>query len=285
MSEKMKTMAVIVAMMLFFPMGTLAQNDDFGAWFSASAVKKVDQRLNIGVEAEYRLRDDLKTSDRWSVGLDASYKVFPWLKASGGYTLLRDYNQKYTYYDDPDDDYDEDENGNPIPYGYTGKVKKAAEYWGTRHRFNVSLTGQWSVGRLDLSLRERWQYTYRPEKSVTRDYYSYDIDGNVTGVNIDTDDDGNVEEKTYKGKGKSVLRSRLMLEYNIPHCKVDPFVSAEAYNAWSLYKVRYTVGADWKITKPHTLSIYYRYQNVRNNDDIDDEPNIHIVGLGYKYKF
>ena len=281
MRDKMKRKATIVLIMLLLPLGTFAQSDDFGAWFSANVVKKIDQRLNVGVEAEYRLRDNLKTSDRWSVGLDASYKVMPWLKASAGYSLLRDYNQKYTYYDDEEDDYDDDGN----PYGYTGKVKKAAEYWGTRHRFNVSLTGQWSVGRLDISLRERWQYTYRPEKTVTRDYYSYDIDGNVTSVETDTDDDGNAKEKTYKGKGKNVLRSRLMLEYNIPHCKVDPFVSVEAYNAWSLYKMRYTVGADWKIAKPHTLSFYYRYQHVRGSNDFDSDPNMHIIGLGYKYKF
>ena len=44
--------------------------------------------------------------------------------------------------------------------------KKCAEYWGVRHRFNVSLTGSWKINRLELSLRERWQYTYRPEYTV-----------------------------------------------------------------------------------------------------------------------
>ena len=73
----MKRKAAIVLIMLLLPLGTFAQSDDFGAWFSANVVKKIDQRLNVGLEAEYRLRDNLKTSDRWSVGLDASYKVMP----------------------------------------------------------------------------------------------------------------------------------------------------------------------------------------------------------------
>ncbi len=218
----------------------------------------------------------MKTSDRWSMGVDGSYKVLPWLKASAGYTLLYDNNEKKSYYDDPEEDVDEDTGE---PYGYYGKLKRYAKYWGVRHRFNVSLAATYKIGRLDISLRERWQYTYRPAKTASRAYYTYDLDGNETSYTEDYD------EKTYKGKGKNVLRSRLSLEYNIPRCKVDPFVSAEAYNAWSLYKMRYTVGADWKIAKPHTLSFYYRYQHVRGNDNVDDEPNRHIIGLEYKYKF
>lgn len=275
MNDRMKMMIAMMAMVLL-PVGVQAQNDDFGMWFSAGVTKKIDTRWNVGVEAEYRLRDDMKTSDRWSMGVDGSYKVLPWLKASAGYTLLYDNNEKKSYYDDPEEDVDEDTGE---PYGYYGKVKRYAKYWGVRHRFNVSLAATYKIGRLDISLRERWQYTYRPAKTASRAYYTYDLDGNETSYTEDYD------EKTYKGKGKNVLRSRLSLEYNIPRCKVDPFVSAEAYNAWSLYKMRYTVGADWKIAKPHTLSFYYRYQHVRGNDDIDDEPNRHIIGLEYKFKF
>lgn len=275
----------IVVMMLLCPLGSFAQSDDFGAWFSAGVVKKIDKRFNVGVEAEYRLRDDLKTSDRWSVGVDADYKLTNWLKASVGYTFLNDNNEKndkYTYFDS-EDDIDEDTGE---PYGYYGKVKKIVinpNYWGKRHRFNVSLTGSIDIGRLNVSLRERWQYTYRPAKTVTRETYEYSY--SLDGVLYDDYPIINNEEKTYKGKGKNVLRSRLMLEYNIPHCKVDPFVSVETYNAWSLYKTRYTIGADWKIAKPQTLSFYYRYQHVKGSDDFDSDPNMHIIGLGYKYKF
>ena len=261
---------------MFLPMKMFAQSDDFGMWFSAGVEKKVSSRWSLGVEGEFRTRDNVKTADRWSIGVDGGYKVTDWLKASAGYTLLFDHNVKetYSYYDDEDD---EDE-------PWEGKIKRHrnANYWGARHRFNVSLTGSVTFGRLKLSLRERWQYTYRPEKTAMRDEYRYVYDMN--GALKDGYPTMTSEDKTYDGKGKNVLRSRLMADYNIPHCKVDPFASVEAYNAWSLQKIRYTVGADWKISKPHTLTFYYRYQNVRDKDD-DAEPDMHIVGLGYKYKF
>ena len=66
-----------------------------------------------------------------------------------------------------------------------------------------------------------------------------------------------------------------------PKCKVDPYASVELYNAkGGLQKIRYTAGADWKLTKQHVVSAFYRYI-----DSHDDDPNMHIIGLGYKYKF
>ena len=41
---------------------------------------------------------------------------------------------------------------------------------------------------------------------------------------------------------------------------------------------------DYKIKKQHVFSLTYRYQNVNDSDD-DNETNIHMIGLGYKYKF
>ena len=158
-------------------------------------------------------------------------------------------------------------------------MKRQAQYWGIRHRVYAGLQGSVDVGRFKLSLRERWQYTYRPEKTASRDFYEYD---GTTGELMELVKDES--EKTYKGKGKNVLRSRLQVDYDIPSCKVDPYASVELTNAWSVQKVRYTLGAEWKIRKVHTLNFYYRYQDIRN-DDFDSEPDMHILGLGYKYKF
>ncbi|MBQ2215658.1 MAG: DUF2490 domain-containing protein, partial [Prevotella sp.] len=60
--------------------------------------------------------------------------------------------------------------------------------------------------------------------------------------------------------------------------------SAEAYNSWSIEKIRYIVGADWKLNKKHVFTLDYRYQYLRN-DEPNGDPNIHIIALGYKYKF
>ncbi len=256
----MKTRILFLAMALL-PAIAFAQ-DDFGTVLSIGADKKINKKLSVGVEAEMRTRDDVKTVDRWSGGVDVSYKLLPWLKVSAGYTFLYDNNERTSYYDSTD---------KKVINGVVneGDKKKYAQYWGTRHRFNVSLTGSYKISGLELSLRERWQYTYRPEYTVDErwSYYNEEWDG---------------EEHTYSAKGKNVLRSRLQASYKFLDFPISPFANVEFYNSMELEKVRYQIGADYKINKQHRLSLFYRYQTV--NDD-DDEPNRHAIGLQYTFKF
>lgn len=237
--------------MLFLPLAAFAQSD-FGVWYSAGAEKKIDKKWTVGVEGEFRTRNNSCTADRWDFGVSAEYKVAKHLKASAGYDFLRDNNiEKITYHSDATPN------------------KWRPSYWGSRHRLHFDLTGSVDAGRVRLSLRERWQYTYRPSKTVKR----YDFDN------------APMEEETeVRGKGKSVLRSRLQTAWDIPHCKVEPYANVELFNSWSLTKTRYTVGADWKITKHHSVGLYYRYQDVRDNDE-DNEPDMHVIGASYKFKF
>ncbi len=279
-----RILLIVFLGLLFVQQPCSAQSDDFGMWTSVELEKKVNKKFSLGLEAEMRTRDDAGEMDRWSFGLSGSYKLTKWLKAGAGYTLLYDNNEKCSYYDEGDDV----EPGDPE----YGKIKRRAQYWGLRHRVYAGLQGSVDVGRFKLSLRERWQYTYRPEKSVTREYYEYYSDERYGPPGelmdgypmIEVDANGEPKLRTYKGKGKNVLRSRLQVDYDIPSCKVDPYASVELTNAWSVQKVRYTLGAEWKIRKVHTLNFYYRYQDIRN-DDFDSEPDMHILGLGYKYKF
>ncbi|MGN0069852.1 MAG: DUF2490 domain-containing protein [Prevotella sp.] len=236
---------------LFIPPKASAQGDDFGIWTSVGAEKKFNKKWSMEAEGEHRTRNNSKTIDRWAFGLDGTYKATSWLKISAGYTLLYDNNvEKVSVHED----------------GTFNNWRPS--YWGVRHRTNVSLSGSIDMGAFSFSLRERWQYTYRPEKTTQR----YDFDN------------AQWEDKIVSGKGKNVLRSRLQIEYNIPKCKIDPYASVELFNAWALQKVRYTIGADWKIRKKHVVGMYYRFQNV-NSDDDDNEPSTHVLGLNYKYKF
>ncbi len=262
----MRKLIGLVALGLFPMMGLaqdISEGDDFGTIISLEGVKKVNKKFGIGVEAEMRTRNDVKTVDRWSGGVSVDYKLFKWLKASAGYTFLYDNNERVSYYDEDD---------GKVTKGIVsvGDPKKYAQYWGVRHRFNVSLTGSYKFGNLELSLRERWQYTYRPEYTVDQRYSYYDEEW-----------DGN--EHTYRGKGKNVLRSRLQAEYKFLNFPATPYASVETFNAWNLEKIRYTVGADWKINKQNVVGLYYRYQHV--NGDSADEPNRHSIGLSYKLKF
>lgn len=242
-----------ILVLLMLPLVACAQSDDFGIWTSVSADKKINKKFSVGIDAELRSRDDASELDRWSVGIGGQYKLTKWLKASAGYSLLRDNNYKVTY------------------KATNGMPNKLAEYWGTRHRVNFSLTASQKLGNIELSLRERWQYTYRPEKTIDErwDYDDEEYDG---------------KPKTYKGKGKNVLRSRLQLGYDIPNSHFEPYISAEMYNAWSVQKMRYSAGIDWKVSKKTAVGVYYIYQSVHDDED-DNEPNRHILGLEYKLKF
>ncbi len=252
MERNIKIGSVLVTL-LFFQTSTAviqAQSDDFGMWYELGAEKKLSSKWNVGAEAEFRTRNNTKTVDRWSLGVNAEYKIFKGLKASAGYTFLNDNNPEEL-----------DLKSDGIRYN-----KWTPSYWGARHRFNVSLTGKMDIGRLGISLRERWQYTYRP----AADGKKYDFDEEAwTSV---------------KGKGKNVLRSRLQLDYDIPHWKLDPFFNVEMFNDKSgIQKMRYQLGVEYKIQKKHIFGLTYRYQTV--NDDDETEVNSHLLGLSYKYKF
>ena len=87
-------------------------------------------------------------------------------------------------------------------------------------------------------------------------------------------------KKPRTAKDRLILRSRLTVEYNIRGVPLNPFVSVDYgcglnYHAW---KMKYTVGMDWKVNKMHKITLFYRYQH--ENDD--DEPNGQLIGLGYK---
>ena len=248
----------ILFVLALLPVFAFAQ-DDFGTSLAVSAEKKFDKKFTVGIEAEMRTRNDMKTVDRWLGGMSASYKLTSWLKFSASYQFIYDNNERVSYYDAED---------KKVVKGTVkiGDPKKCAQYWGTRHRFNVALTGTYKMGNLGLSIRERWQYTYRPQHTVDERWSFYDEDW-----------DG--EEHTYSATGKNVLRSRLQASYKIKDFPATPYANVELFNAMALEKVRYNIGADWKINKKNEISMFYRYQKV-NSDDT--EGNIHLIGLEYK---
>ena len=239
---------LMLCVALLVPMSALA--DDTGMIVSAGAEKKFNKKGGIGIEAEFRSRNDFRTADRVSLALVGQYKINSWLKADAGYQLLIDNNiEKLSLHEE----------------GTFNNWRPS--YWGTRHRVYASLTASQKWQRVTFSLRERWRYTYRPAKTTTR----YDFDGNEW------------EDTQVRSKGKHTLRSRLKADWNIPKSKFSPWASVELFNSLSFDKMRLQLGTDFALTKKHTFEVFYRYQYVNSNDDGDE--NIHYLGLGYKFKF
>lgn len=221
--------------------------DDFGLWLGAGAEKKLGSGWSIGIDGEWR------TADRVSVGLSATYKIAKWLKATGGYELQ-----------------DVRSDG-----GLTGTGNYYnSTCWHLRHRLFAGLTGTWKTGRWKFSLRERWTYTYAPSYERHR-----------MTMNSELATYGEVTTKEVDAKAKNVLRSRVGVEYDIPKCPLAPYGSVELYNAWNVEKVRYTLGAEYKLNKQNTLKIYYLFQDRKSHDDDEPAADLHVLGVSYGVTF
>ena len=232
----------------------IALADDTGLQLSLAADKKISKKFGLDIEAEFRSRNDFRTVDRFAVAFGADYKPLKWLKADISYQFIVKNNQeKITF--NPDGNYN---NWRP-------------SFYGTRHRFNVSLTASYRLGRVNFSLRERYRFTYRPPHKATR----YDFDNAMW------------EDVTVSKKHNHTLRSRLKIAYDIPRSKFQPWTSFELFNDIKLCKTRFQVGLDYTIRKQHEFSVYYQYQYIAPGDDDEDDLKInsHMLGLGYTFKF
>ena len=241
----------VIVLMILLPIGVQAQNDEFGTWTGVSLDKKLSKQLTLGTELELRTGNNLKNIDRWSAGISLDYRLAKWLKAGAGYTYLYDYHpEAYTYQDDGD------------------LNKRTMTYFGSRHRLNVSLTASKDFGKLSVSLRERWQYTYRPEQANKRMDYQHSDLGYSYPV---------------KGKATNMWRNKLQLKYKATRL-LQPYLYGETYVGGSGFdKLRLSLGTELKLSKQSSLNVGYVYQKVY--DDDDEEGNKHVFSIGYKYKF
>ncbi|MCD8032618.1 MAG: DUF2490 domain-containing protein [Bacteroides sp.] len=214
-------------LLLGMPLFAYGQSDDFGIWTSAGARKRLFPGLVAELEGEFRLRDNLKETDRWGVAADLSYRIIPYLKVGASYNLIRFHHEK--------------------------------RGWETRHRYSLYGVGSYDWNRFTLSLRERYQHTYKVGVSST----------------------------AKRANPKDVLRSRLKLEYDIRKSPFSPYASVELFHTLNdpqgngLEKIRYTAGTGYKLNKRNRFDFYYHYQDQAD----DDETNGHILGIGYQYRF
>ena len=243
---------IVLAVLMTATVTEMRAQDNLGLWAEVNVEHKVSKRLEVGGGIEVRRRDFFRDPDRISVGVDVAYKLTDWLKLNGGVTLMEDNR-----------------------YKVSGNLSKYAEYWSPRARFFLGLTASQSFGDFTLSLRERWQYTYRPEMTVNR-YWTY----------TDEDDDAYEGEfadtHTFGAKGKHAWRNRLQLKYKLSKMW-RPYVNIETNVSHGLEKIRYAAGTEIRLTKKHVFDLRYLYQQTPNDDD--DEGDRHIIGLGYTYKF
>ncbi len=282
-----------IGCLLLASAAAVAQSD-FGVWTSIEASTKLNKQLELSLEAEYRTQDMSTLSERIATGISLSYKnkKIPFLKADVGYSVMSMYGMGETaikYRTDDDGNFEMDDEGNLIPK----HMNVDSPYWYTRHRATASLTGSVKWGRFKFSLRERYQFTHRMRSYCDRERWYYDPyhkmfpeDVPEYYVDDDPESDGySYMTDTKKAKSDHKLRSRLSVSYDIKQCPFEPFAEVEVYNeldnAFAYDKIRYTVGADYKINKEHKLTFYYRYQDYADIDEVSG----HVLGIGYAFEF
>lgn len=104
---------------------------EFGGRLSVSIDKKLARSLHISLEEEIRMDNNFGSFDRFHTTLGLSYKVNDYLKLGVGYAMIN-------------------------PYSSSDGAFKSS-----RHRLMLDATGSLRFGDWRLSLRERFQATYR----------------------------------------------------------------------------------------------------------------------------
>ena len=243
--------------------------------------KKISKGMSAGLEARYHQTDDFQRTDRWSLGVSLSKRLYRneaktfSVKSAVGYKFMKVYNDWSTKYkgdlaiavnNDLDPQYYIDNN-------YDFNLNNS--YVETRHRVTASVQAAAEFGRFKISLRESYQFTHRDSADFVKDKYRYE-DNSWT---VKSSPDGKSPSNS------NVLRSKVNMDYDIPHWKLDPFVSYEMFNgiddSFKIEKSRITAGVEFSINKKHNFEVAYLWQNQHD----DDEPAGSFICFDYTLEF
>ena len=238
------------------PTPTDVNTEDLRGRIEGSFEWDIIDDLSIEAGLQLRLKDNFSSVDRTQTSFGINYEVCKYFDIGADYILINRYDATTKAWERP------------------------------RHRINLNFEGSVNVGRVEISLRERLQTTFRTD-SVNR----YE-----------------------KMNPEMILRSRLMAEYNIRHSRWSPYILFELHNTLNApavvnnyksdpysidnYITRYRtgVGVKYRIRRNHRLDFYYYFDYDRtynidykgNKGDlkgyIRENEMRHIFGISYKFK-
>ena len=254
-------------------------NDDMGMDLSVGVEKKLTQTLDIDLEYNLRTQDNTSQLERMGLGVGLGYKLVNTKKFNVKFNVGFEYIYKYTLKSTEDKYSDVKVSGSVVDRKWSG-YNETASFWRGRSRASVGFSASYKPNkRWSFSLKETFQYNhYNVTDSI--DIVKYRIKTNLDDEEyISTEKSKKVKE----AKNRTVLRSKLGAQYDIRHSPFAPYASVDYGRGmnYNVNKWKFTAGTDFKINKQHKINVFYRFQT--ENDD--DEPNGHIIGLGYNYKF
>ena len=274
--------ALLIAMFMLAPLcnaNAQSVDDEFGVWTTFEASKKINKKFKVVGDIEFRTYDFVNNVERAAIGVKVEYKILKWLKANVGYQFHYKHNPEEISLKEFVTIEDFDDNGEEIKHTIGQNKNLDHDYWVIRNRVYATISGEYKVGRFEIGLRERLQYTHTCAATTNETKYVW-----KSATNDDTNPDSyQLFEETApehkKAKHNLTLRSRVNVKYDIPNCKVNPFASVELYtrlDEWKGYdKLRYRLGASYKINKDNSISLYYLFE------DVNGGANGHAIGLEY----
>lgn len=123
-----------------------------------------------------------------------------------------------------------------------------------RNRYYIYLTAAHTLGPFTLSLRERFQSTFKRQTQHPNNF----------------------------------LRTMIMLSYKNKNKHLIPFLYAELFNnvgykgKMHTDRIRLSAGNDIRINKNNTLQLYYRYHIFNAPDPVNHK---HAMGITYAHRF
>ena len=190
-----------------------AKDTDFNTWTIITAKVNIAKGLSVSGTLDYRTRQDASSTDWWAFRTAVNYQALPHFSIGGGYELQLLYR-----------------NG-----------------WNNRHRYQVQIGENFTAGRFDFSLRERFQHT------------------------IDS------------GSNDYVLRTRAQAKYKAtdllrPYVSVEPFNSMNKGDGFDFNFVRYIAGLEFKLNKTTSIAPYYCLNSY-------DNQNRHTAAIDINFNF
>lgn len=275
---------VAVALFLILAQDSVCAQSETGLWAGAGLKKDLPKGMDAEFDAEWRQVGFFNETDRWSAGVSFSKRLYRNkaksfnIKADLGYKYLYSHRQSYTV--DKSDPEDDRVDGMPAQY-YKDNLRDfnlTNAFWESRHRISASLSAGLDAGRFKIGLRERLQYTYSCGKEDIREKHRFGEIDMSTGDYL-------IILASVDPSQKTILRSRISVDYDIPHFKLDPFVSYEIFsdlsNSEVFEKGRLTAGAGFSLKKKHAFQFAYVWQNTTD----DDESVRSAISLSYTFKF
>ena len=193
--------------------------DGIGVYFKANFSGRIYKGLSFLIEEDFRPREDFKEAQWLLSTAELNYRIAQPIVVGAGYMSLIRY-------------------------------KDSSQQ---RNRYYFYATGSHKIGHFTLSIRERFQSTYKKQAEHPSNY----------------------------------LRSMFNISYKIPKTNFSPFSYVEVFNNTSKSlkadKIRLSAGTNYRLNAKNGLQLFYRYHifNIKN-DPVNYK---HIVGICYSHKF